>query len=235
MFSPLNWLLIFLVLSLIIRKGKWKKIFIWASVIIFLVFSCPALYILYARWWQPQPVKLPANTHYSFAVVAGGFASVDEKGDGYFNTASDRFLQAMKLYHSGVVDHILISGGNSKKNDKEFREGSWAKIEMEKMGIPDSVIFVEDKSRDTKENAVNSKNILDSLSARPPYVLITSAFHLPRAQKLFEGQGLKVIGYPCNYTEGRGPVTSKDLIPDPGTLQAWGKYIKETAWRIIKG
>ncbi len=235
MFSPLNWFLFLLLLVIFLKSKRWKKIAGWIAVFVFLVFSNPFLFELYARWWQPKPVTLPEQSHYDFAVVAGGFGSVDYNGDGYFNSASDRFLQAVKLYHTGTVDHILISGGNSKKNDKNFSEGAWAKNEMIAMGVPANAIFVEDASKGTKENAVNSKRILDSLHAKPPFVLITSAFHIPRATKIFRNEGMEVLPFPCNYTEGRGPLSAKDLIPDIGIMTGWNKYIKETLWWLVKG
>lgn len=235
MFTPLYWFLICLLLALMIRARKWKTIFCWLAAIIFLIFSSPFLFHRYARWWQPKPVSLPKNAHFNFGIAAGGFASVDEKGNGYFNASSDRFLQAVKLYKSGTIDNILISGGNSKRNNKNFTEAAWAKEEMESMGIPDSCVFIEDVSDRTRSNAANSKRMLDSLHARPPFVLITSAFHLPRAQKLFEQEGIPVIGFPCNYTEGRGPSGWKDIIPDAAILVYWNKYIRETLWWFIKG
>lgn len=235
MFTPLNWFFICLILFAILKNKRWKKIFGWLAVFIFLIFSSPLLFQYYARWWQPKPVLLPEQSHYSFAIVAGGFGSVDATGEGYFNSSSDRFLQAVRLFHTGTVDHILISGGNSKKNDKNFSEGSWAKGEMIEMGVPANAIFVEDASNGTKTNAVNSKRILDSIHAKPPFVLITSAFHIPRATKIFQDKGLQVLPFPCNYTEGRGPLSAKDLIPDFGIMMGWSKYIKETLWWILKG
>lgn len=235
MFSPLNWFFICLLLIIFVKNKRWKHWISWLAIIILMVFSSPALFQYYARWWQPKPVELPEQSHYSYAIVAGGFGSVDADGEGYFNSSSDRFLQAVKLYHAGTVDHILISGGNSKRNDKNFSEGAWAKSEMTKMGVPANLIFVEDASDGTKANAANSKRILDSLHAQPPFVLITSAFHIPRATKIFKNEGLQVLPYPCNYTEGRGPISAKDLVPDFGVMIGWSKYIKETLWWIIKG
>lgn len=158
---------------------------------------------------------------------------MDAEGDGYFNSAADRFLQAVRLYKTGVIDHILISGGNSRDNDKQFREGSWARQQMIQFGVPDSVIFVEDRSAGTRENAINSKKILDSLNAQGPFVLISSAFHIPRATKHFEQAGMTIIAYPCNYTEGRGPFKLSDLIPSFNTLLSWPRYVKEGLGRLV--
>lgn len=235
MFSPLIWIIILVIAGFFLKKKRLKRLCFILALFIYIIFSSPALYHLYAKWYQPKPTAIKDNAHYSFGIVAGGFGSVDASGEGYFNSASDRFLQAVKLYKRGMIDHILITGGNSKKNDEGFGEGKWAKKEMMDFGVPDSVIFVEDRSGNTKENAGNSKKILDSLGARPPYVLVTSAFHIPRAQRLYERAGLPVIAFPCNYTEGRGPITVYDLVPRFSLLSEWNKYIKETAWMVVKG
>lgn len=233
MFSPLTWIIILLIAGFFLKKKSLKQICFTSSIIIFLLFSSPALYNLYAKWYQPTPIELPENAHYSFGIVAGGFGSVDADGNGYFNSASDRFLQTVKLYKTGVIDHILISGGNSKKNDKGFTEGEWAKKEMIQFGVPENIIFVEDQSTNTKQNAINSKKILDSLKAKEPYVLITSAFHMPRAAQLYENTGMKIIAFPCNYTEGRGPFKFSDLIPSITIMSDWSKYVKESVARMV--
>ena len=234
MFSPLTWLIVLLLAGYFVTRKKLKRVCYLLALVVFLIFSSPALYNQYARWYQPKPVALPENVHHSFGILVGGFGSVDADGSGYFNSSSDRFLQTVKLYKTGIIDHILISGGNSKKNDKGFGEGKWAKQEMIQFGVPDSVILVEDRSDNTKDNAANSKKILDSLLARPPYVLITSAFHLPRAKRLYEQAGMKIIGFPCNYTEGRGPFNYSELIPSVGMLDNWSRYVKESVATLVR-
>lgn len=233
MFSPFTWIIVLLVIGFFLKRKRLKKLFYGLAIGVFLIFSSPLLFNAYARWWQPEPVALPANAVYAMGIVPGGFGSVDAKGNGYFNTSSDRFLQALRLYKTGHISNILISGGNSKKNDQSFGEASWARKQLIQMGVPDSLIFIEDQSTGTVENVVNSKRILDSLGIRDSVVLITSAFHMPRARKIFERKGLKVVPFPCNYTEGRGPAKLGEIIPSPATLFGWKRYIKETAWWVI--
>lgn len=199
----------------------------------FLVFSSPAIFNMYARWYQPEPLKFQGGEHYTFGIVAGGFGSVDVDGDGYFNSSADRFLQTVRLYKVGVIDKILISGGNSRERDDDFREAEWARRQMMQFGVPEQVIFIEDGSKNTRDNARNSKILLDSLQARGPCLLITSAFHMPRAAKLYERAGLDVTPFPCNYMEGRGPVIASDLIPSLTTLFSWPRYIKQTVGLVV--
>jgi len=230
--SPFNWILVLLIAGYFLKKRSLKKFCYLLSIALFLVFGNPALLNWYIGTWQPKPVPINPSLHYSCGIVPGGFASPDENGTGYFNLAADRFIQAVKLYKTGEVSHLLISGGNGKINDKNFGEAAYVKGELITFGVPDSVIFIEDKSDNTNDNAIYSKQILDAALLKPPYLLITSAFHMPRAALLFNKTGVPVDPFPCNYTSGRGPFMLTDLIPTPSTLLGWDLYLKEAVGYI---
>lgn len=146
----------------------------------------------------------------------------------YFNGAADRFIQAFKLYKAGEIQHILVSGGNSKRKHKTFKEATWVKQELVSMGVPDSEIFTEDYSKNTMDNAINSKKILDSLHLQPPYLLITSAYHMPRAALLFNKAGIITDPYSCNYWAGYDGFSFALLLPQLNALNKWESLLKET-------
>jgi uncharacterized SAM-binding protein YcdF (DUF218 family) len=182
----------------------------------------------YAKNWQPSPVTIKQSDFYNCGIVPGGFASVDVDGNGFFNATSDRFIQVLKLYKQGKISHILISGGNGKKDDKNFREGEWAKGELITLGVPDSVIFTEDKSNNTADNATYAKKILDSAKLKPPFLLITSAHHVRRASLLFKNAGIPTVPFPCSYVAGRANFTFSSLLPQFSVLSGWEVYLKES-------
>ena len=101
------------------------------------------------------------------------------------------------------------------------------------MGIPDSAIIVEDRSNDTYDNAVYAKHILDSMQFTSPYLLISSAFHLPRASLIFRNAGLNTESFPCNYTEGRGRFEWGDAVPKASVLAGWEPMLKEVAGYLL--
>jgi len=226
--SPFNWIIVFLLLAYFSKKKKLKKYSFLFALVLFIIFGNRELLNVYARWWQPKPVSINSLPVYSCGIVPGGFASPDANGNGYFNVSSDRFIQAVKLYRLGKVKHLLISGGNGKPGNKNFREAAWVKTQLIQFGVPDSAIFIEDRSDNTQDNAVNSKHLLDSLQFSPSYLLITSAFHLPRASLIFKKNGVAVDPFPCNYTEGMDSFSLDDLFPRPSILLGWDVYLKET-------
>ena len=226
--SPFNWVLILLAAGFLFRKKVRRKICFISALCIFVLFGNKGLLDAYARNWQPKPAILQPGITYSCGIVTGGFGSPDADGGGYFNATADRFIQVMKLYKTGKIKIILISGGNGKPDNENFREGAWAKEQLIEMGIPASVIFVEDKSDNTAGNAINTKKILDSLRLKPPYLLVTSAYHMPRAALIFKKAGINVIPFPCNYDQGRGRIDIWSFFPTPSVLLSWDTYLKET-------
>jgi uncharacterized SAM-binding protein YcdF (DUF218 family) len=235
--SPFNWMLALMVAPFIVKSARSKKICLLSALSIFILFSNQWILNAYAKIWNPKPTDitkdLTIDKPYSCGIVLGGFGSPDENGDGYFNVGSDRFIQAVELYRLGKVQHILISGGNGKDMDKDFKEGKWAKEQMEIMGVPGSAIFYEDVSDNTADNAANSKRILDSAALPPPYLLITSAFHVPRAAQIFRNAGIPIIEYPSNYMEGRDGFKFWGFIPKPKNMFAWNDYLKETVGYVF--
>lgn len=231
--SPFNWIIILIIAGCFLRKASLKRTCRILAVCVFLLFSNAWLLDWYAEKWQPAPANISAGTSYSCGIVAGGFGSPDADKNGYFNSSSDRFIQAVKLYKLGKIKHILISGGNGKADAETFREGAWVKGELRDIGIPDSVIFVEDKSNNTSDNAYNTKQLLDSLQLNPPYVLITSAYHIPRASLLFRNAGVETVPFPCNYIAGRSDFGIGGILPKPDVLSTWNYYLKETAGYIL--
>jgi len=229
---PFTWIAVCLIASLIVRKPHLKRRFFTAAMILLLIFTSPFLINQFAKLWDIKPVPLKNQT-YSCVIVLGGFSGVDANGEGVFNLSSDRFIQALKLVTTGKATHILVSGGNGNLLAGGFRESDWVKTQLELLKVPDSCIVVENRSRNTLENAAFSKSILAQKHLQPPYLLVTSAFHMRRALGIFKRQKIEVVPYPCNYLAGNGEFTITDLIPDAGPLNAWNFYIKEVAGSIV--
>jgi len=226
--SPFNCIVIVVLAAFIFRSARVKKNCLLAALVIFVLFGNPWLLNWYAGKWQAAPKELDRSVVYSCGIVPGGFASPDANGNGYFNATADRFIAVEELFERGIISHILICGGNGKTNDESFREGAWVKKQLVILGIPDSAVVVEDRSNDTFDNALYAKEILDSIHLLPPYLLITSAHHVPRASLLFRQAGLPVVAFPCNYINGRSPFSWTSVIPRPSVLLDWEPYIKET-------
>jgi uncharacterized SAM-binding protein YcdF (DUF218 family) len=224
---PFSWIVILTITALFIKKPRLKKKLFIAAAALFFIFSDSFLLNQFAKRWDIQPNNLNETHTYSCAIVLGGFSSDFANGKGYFNGSADRFIQALKLYETGKVTHILITGGNGNLIADSFREGDWVKTQLQILKVPDSCIIIEDKSRNTIENAAFTKPKLDNAHLKGPYVLITSAFHMRRSLQIFRKTKIDVTPFPCNYLNAGGYTGLSDFIPDPGVLAGWNIYIKE--------
>lgn len=222
---PLTWILILLIVSFISKSKKWKYRCLVAAVALLVLFTNPFLFNQFAQSWDIAPYK-PDSKKYSCAIVLGGFSSSSDKGEGYFNFSADRFIQGAKLLSTKKTTYLLITGGSGSLLPDEYSEAPWAKKQFLEFNYPDSAVLIESNSRNTLENGRFSKVLLDSAKLKPPYLLVTSAYHMRRSLMIFKNAGMDVIPYPANYLIRRKAEAS-DFIPDASVLSSWNIYIKE--------
>ena len=222
---PFTWIMILLIVSLISKNNKYKYRCLVAAVALLVLFTNPFLFNQVARSWDIAPYK-PDNKKYSCALVLGGFSSSGGSSGGFFNDSADRFIQGIKLLSNKQTSHLLITGGNGNLLPGGFREALWVKKQLKEFNYPDSAIFIESESRNTLESAKLSKLMLQKAKLPPPYLLVTSAYHMRRSLMIFKNAGIDVLPYPANYLVRRKAVIS-DIIPSGSILSSWNIYIKE--------
>lgn len=187
--------------------------------------------------YQPEKYSLQNGETFSAGIVLGGFAGMNKTDlKTYFNESADRFLQTALLYKGGNIKKIIIAAGDpSIVNKNDFREADFAEEQFIKLGVPVSDIFIDRNSRNTAENAANSKKIVDSLGLAGPYLLITSAMHMPRAEKTFVKAGLNIKAYPCAYTATPFEQYAFEdyILPSATALRNWGGYLKEVIGMLM--
>jgi uncharacterized SAM-binding protein YcdF (DUF218 family) len=230
---PLTWIIFLFVWALISKNEKRKKKLLIASFTLLIIFSNPYLYGYFAYLWDAKPVELDKTKTYSCVLVLGGFAGEGPNGKGFFNGSADRFIEGLQLLETGKAKHILISGGNASLKPDHFYEGDWAKQQLKLFNVADSSIIVENRSRNTIENAKYSKVLLQKMGLKPPYILVTSAFHMRRALGIFKKAGVEVAHYPCNYFSFKPEFSLGAFIPDADVLAKWNFYIKEMVGMLV--
>jgi uncharacterized SAM-binding protein YcdF (DUF218 family) len=223
--------------ALIINDDKKRKRLFLISILMLLVFSNTWLSNVIQYPLHASPMPMQANEHYDVGIVLGGMTSYDRVNkEGHFNMSSDRFIQVALLYKKGHIKKIIASGGqNGMFSEDGFREADFIAKNLIDLGIPASDIIIENKSRNTIENAAFSKKLIDQHGGlKTKAVLITSAFHIPRATSTFEQAGIPVRPYPCAFSilpsaTRFGPAS---LLPSSGTLDGWGGIIREMLGRV---
>ncbi len=132
------------------------------------------------------------DTKYDIAIVLGGMGRIDERQQRFdFGFSGDRLFQTLELYHQKRVGKLLISGGSGSISNPNHREAIYIKKYLKNIAIPDSNIIIESNSKNTYENAVFTKQILDSIQFKGSILLVTSSFHMRRAIAIFNKTGYK--------------------------------------------
>jgi uncharacterized SAM-binding protein YcdF (DUF218 family) len=137
----------------------------------------------------------------SGAIVLGGATGLgelaEERGTYVINDAAERLTAIMSLRRRRSDLPVLISGGSGRLFDTFLREPDITRFFLIDVGLDLTTFDFEERSRNTYENAVGVAEMLDG---RPgPYLLVTSAAHMPRALGCFRKAGVDVIPHPVDY------------------------------------
>lgn len=231
---PISWILILWIWRWRSRAATTRKRLLTGMIVLVIVFTNPFLYRSFVMSWQSAPRSLPDSAHYNVGIILGGLSSYDKKNQGFFSPAADRFIQTANLYHRGIINKILITGGTGNLLQREPPEAVFLRQEFIRNGVNEKDIILENQSRNTHENAIFSKRILDSLKLQPPFVLVTSAMHMPRSVAVFKKAGFDFVSYPCDYTviDSRFDIDHY-LMPDVSLLKDWAPALKEVVGLVV--
>ena len=139
---------------------------------------------------------------------------------------SDRVWHAARVYHAGKAPLIIASGGNVWSRPDKQSEADTMRTLLEALGVPDAAILVEGSSRTTHENAVFTAKLAAERGIKR-VLLVTSAWHMPRAEATFRRVGLDVIPVPIDYANRRIESEIFTILPDVRKLKSSTLALKE--------
>ncbi|PSB20566.1 YdcF family protein [Phormidesmis priestleyi ULC007] len=183
--------------------------------------------------FQNLPTELPKT---DAIVVLGGctesavaprpWVEVREEGD--------RVLYAAKLYRDGKAPRLILSGGRIDWRRSGSAESEDMAVLLEPMGVPRSAMLQDPSSLNTRENAVNVKQIMEAQGIRR-VLLVTSAMHMPRSLMIFRKLGMEAIAAPTDFTSTQfdpqqvntTEANILDALPDADQLRRTTRALKE--------
>ena len=144
-------------------------------------------------------------------VVLGGGIDPDPSaahGEAVFSSSAGRLIAAAALAHRYPNLRIVYSGGSSNViADTSTKEADYAVAVFEGLGISRDRLTLERQSRNTFENAEFSK-VVAMPKPGERWLLVTSAFHMPRSIGVFRKAGFAVEAYPADWRlAGRADLT----------------------------
>ncbi|MBD1825130.1 YdcF family protein [Cyanobacteria bacterium FACHB-DQ100] len=233
----LSCLLLLLTLVLILQKrSRLALIPVTLTFLILLLSSSPWVSDAIVKTLEYQYITEGELPTADAIVVLGGstgaalpprpWIEVQEEGD--------RVLYAAKLYREKRAPRLILSGGRIDWRSNPGSEAEDMAILMEPMGVPRSAMLLESRSLNTRENAVNTLEIMKANKIEK-ILLVTSAMHMPRSMLIFKKLGIDAIPAPTDYTLVQAEQASKstlearilDSLPDADQIRRTTRVLKE--------
>lgn len=215
-------------MMLVLLRRQWKGM-------VLILFSVAVLWVSATNVFSGYVVSL-LEQDYPFVpiqqqpemdaiVVLGGFTGIVDSrqkliglGDGI-----DRLFHGMRLFRAGKAPRIMLVGGASRGDQHEAQVMADMLTEF---GISRDSMLIEDASRNTYENGRNAVAIMRENKIHR-VLLVTSAFHMRRAQGVFEKLGVDVVPAATDYQVLEQGNSILDWLPDAGALMRTTMGMKE--------
>ena len=218
--TPAGWLVTALILAFYTKNARHRRRLIGFTFGIVWVFVSSFLTNELALWWEypiQKPPSVPTDSTIQVAVLlTGGMANgmkeipaatPDSTTNRRFllGREADRAGQALYLYKMRAVEKILISGGSGHLPFQPKPVGDEGQMTAQFLitaGVRANDIVLENKSRNTHENALFSAIMLRQRFHTNRCVVITSAWHMRRAAACFQQEGITVTPFPSSFLSG---------------------------------
>lgn len=206
LFAPLTGITLLVCGGFLIRKYKIGRFAMGTGITLLMICGfLPVGHNLLAYRENQYPVLATLPDKVDGVIVLGGAIELTRSfamGQGQLNEHAPRMTEMVFLMKHYPKAKIVFTGGNGRMEKSSSSEATEVDKLFKHIGIDTSRIIYEDQSRNTYENMVFSKEKLHPKEGEK-WLLVTSAFHMKRAEGIFKSNGWDVIPYPAGYlTEG---------------------------------
>ena len=142
----------------------------------------------------------------------------------------DRFFSGLELMKSKKAKYIIFTAGKLPWQKISLSEGHALAQYAINWGIESKSILITSTVQNTQEEAVAVKKLLSENHGKK-IILVTSAFHMPRAKIMFENQGIEVEPYPVDFKSEASDITIMDFLPSAYAMNNFEFAIRELIGR----
>ena len=176
--------------------------------------------------------SIKSTTESDAIIVLSGSSSIVKTKHGIIFQWADpnRFFSGIALFKANKAPTLIFTGGQLPWNVGDKTEGDYYKGEAILQGVPEEHIYVTRAVQNTAQEADAVKALLDNDNSR--IILVTSAFHMLRASKLFETKELDVIPFPVDFKSTKKKLTVMSFIPSTGGLNGTFTGLREFLGRL---
>ena len=229
-FSPLIMIIVLIFVGLITSSKKISLI----GVIILIVCSLPVVSNkLVAYLESDYQLSKPSNIASADAIVvlSGMIRTVNSKEglDYEFSEASDRIFAGINLFKEKKAPKLILTRGKLPWS-VGIPEGEYLKEIAIINGISENNILLTENVENTDQEAKAIKKLLSE--DKHKVLLVTSAFHMPRAQIVFEAAGINVVPFPVDFQKGLSKITFMSFMPSANALSGTSFFVREMIGRV---
>ena len=210
MLLPTNFMIGLGLIGLMLLATRWRRLGSRLMIVSLALLAICAWSPLGKLLLYPLETRFPAwdasNGAPDGIIVLGGPIDADlsvAHGTAVLSAAGDRIVATAALAHRYPRTRVLYTGGSANLLSNDAKEADFAADLFENLGIARSRLVMERSSRNTLENAEFSKALVNPKPGER-WLMVTSAFHMPRAVGLFRKAGFSVEAYPVDWKLGRG-------------------------------
>ena len=229
-------LLSLLGIVMVLRNQRFAAVIsILLGIVILLVSSTNVLsgFVIKSLEQDYPPVAIDQLPVADAIVVLGGYTDMADAGGGVIELgdAVDRLFHGMRLYRAGKALRVMLVGGAARGHLPEAQVMAGL---LSEFGIPRSVMLLEGESRNTRQNGMNAVVIMQKEGINK-IILVTSAFHMRRAQAVFEKLGIEVVPAATDYQVLEPDPSILDWLPNAEALMMTTFGIKEyLGWWVYR-
>ncbi len=228
--QPLTHIVCLLLVALLFyRKPRVSKACLVLALLWLMLFGTSPLPNALIRFLEAQYRPVSPLPQVDAVVVLSGMVVLEKSAlhNIEFNESVDRILAGIMLMKQGAGDYLILAGGSGSLYNQRTSEARLLRQFAIESGVPEEKILIDSSSRNTHENAVNTKALLEK-HGLTDMILITTASHLPRAMGCFKKLGLNPIPYGVDFHAAVSPEYHlQDFIPGASNLRRTSYILHE--------
>lgn len=219
------------------RRVGLTRALCFATFLLLFLFSSPAVSQLLLRSLEDQYPQPPVESipKADAIVVLGGGTSRGPAAAPELTDTTDRLFFAARLFRSGKAPLIVFSGGTVPflGSQPKRSEAEGAAQLLEEWAVPGRAILLETRSRNTRENALFTRQMLQGRGGSHNILLVTSASHMPRASAAFRKLGFYVIPAAADFQSEDDEGLLLGFLPDVRSLAKSELALKEWLGLVV--
>jgi uncharacterized SAM-binding protein YcdF (DUF218 family) len=238
--QPLFWLSIWWLLALLLlpRFRRLAASMLWGGMLVFgfLGFKAVPEALLRSLESRFNVPSLTSSDQYAGVIVLGGATGNPDiykaHGQVPLGDAAERMTVPVALLRKFPNFELIFSGGEGRLVPTGTKEAELAKVFYTEQGVDMRRVSLESNARTTRENAKRVAALLGE-RCKQPWLLVTSAWHMPRSMAEFQAVGCNVTAYPVDFRTGEE--TSWTEYSMAGSLMAWQTALHEYLGMFVYG